>query len=207
MVLINTVISRVNIEQDRDNANKILNATLNNNATLVNDDDNFWRFSREISIYIYSVIIGLLILVTLLRSFMFFSVCMKASTNLHNNMFESLIRATMRFFNTNNSGRILNRFSKDMGSIDELLPSAMIDCLQIGLALLGIIVVVAIVSPWLMIPTVVVGIVFYLLRIFYLRTSRNIKRLEGVSESLNLFIKVLLCKSIFLQLAVQFSLI
>jgi hypothetical protein len=28
-------------------------------------------------------------------------------------------------------GRILNRFSKDMGSIDELLPSAMIDALQV----------------------------------------------------------------------------
>lgn len=168
------------MEQDRNAHDKILNATFNNNTS---SDDDFWQFSRETSIYIYSVIIGLLILVTLVRSFTFFSVCMKASTNLHNNMFESIIRATMRFFNTNNSGRILNRFSKDMGSIDELLPAAMIDCLQIGLTLLGIIVVVAVVSPWLMLPTFIVGIVFYLLRIFYLRTSRNIKRLEGVSKS------------------------
>lgn len=88
----------------------------------------------------------------------------------------------MRFFNTNSAGRILNRFSKDMGSIDELLTSAMIDCLQIGLALIGIIIVVAIVNPWLMIPTVVSAVIFYFLRIFYVRTSRNIKRLEGISK-------------------------
>lgn len=37
----------------------------------------------------------------------------------------------MRFFNTNTSGRILNRFSKDMGAIDEFLPNAMIDCTQV----------------------------------------------------------------------------
>lgn len=88
----------------------------------------------------------------------------------------------MRFFNTNTSGRILNRFSKDMGAIDELLPIAMIDCLQIGLALVGIIVVVGISNPWLMIPTFIIGWIFYCLRVIYLATSRSIKRLEGVSE-------------------------
>lgn len=145
--------------------------------------DDFWNFSRETSIYIYSVIIGLLIVATLVRSFTFFAVCMRASTNLHNTMFMSIIRASMRFFNTNSSGRILNRFSKDMGSVDELLTSAMIDCLQIGLALIGIIIIVAVVNLWFMIPTAVIGFIFYLLRIFYLRTSRNVKRLEGITRS------------------------
>ncbi|KAJ8974858.1 hypothetical protein NQ317_001956 [Molorchus minor] len=173
----------VNLEQ-QDNPTSILNASykvvvdsrINTNDT----STDFWHFSRETSIYIYSFIIALLIILTMVRSFTFFAVCMRASTNLHNSMFMSITRATMRFFNTNSSGRILNRFSKDMGAIDELLPAAMIDCLQIGLALLGIIIVVGIVNPWLMLPTCAIGVVFYLLRIFYLRTSRNIKRLEGL---------------------------
>jgi ABC-type multidrug transport system fused ATPase/permease subunit len=152
------------------------------NTKAADDETDFWHFSRDTSIYIYSVIIGSLIIITLVRSVTFFTVCMRASTRLHDNMFGSITRATMRFFNTNSAGRILNRFSKDMGSIDELLTSAMIDCLQIGLALLGIIIVVAIVSPWLMIPTVIAGVVFYFLRIFYIRTSRNVKRLEGISK-------------------------
>lgn len=37
------------------------------------------------------------------------------------------IRLFVSFF----VGRILNRFSKDMGSIDEMLPSALIDCVQV----------------------------------------------------------------------------
>ncbi|KAG5868529.1 hypothetical protein JTB14_032276 [Gonioctena quinquepunctata] len=175
----------VNLEQE-DNAeiNKLNSSKKQTNETISESTDtDFWHFSRETSIYIYSVIIVMLVIVTLLRSFAFFAMCMRASTNLHDNMFMSMTRATMRFFNTNSAGRILNRFSKDMGAIDELLPAALIDCLQIGLSLLGIIIVVAVVSPWLMIPTFLIGIVFYLLRIFYLRTSRNIKRLEGTTRS------------------------
>jgi ATP-binding cassette subfamily C (CFTR/MRP) protein 4 len=183
----------VNIEQE--DANKIMKDTKLDttdfnrttkrdvNTKAADDETDFWHFSRDTSIYIYSVIIGSLIIITLVRSVTFFTVCMRASTRLHDNMFGSITRATMRFFNTNSAGRILNRFSKDMGSIDELLTSAMIDCLQIGLALLGIIIVVAIVSPWLMIPTVIAGVVFYFLRIFYIRTSRNVKRLEGITRS------------------------
>lgn len=56
---------------------------------------------------------------------------------------------------------------------------------QIGLSLIGIIVVIAIVNPWLMIPTIIVLGIFYLLRIVYLSTSRNIKRLEGISKYLD----------------------
>ncbi|RZC36194.1 multidrug resistance-associated protein, partial [Asbolus verrucosus] len=173
----------VNLEQE-DASKQITEASNSTQAEIAADDEtDFWHFSRETSIYIYSVIIGSLIIITLVRSFTFFTICMRASTRLHDNMFSSITRATMRFFNTNSAGRILNRFSKDMGSIDELLTSAMIDCLQIGLALLGIIIVVAIVSPWLMIPTAVAGVVFYFLRIFYIRTSRNVKRLEGITRS------------------------
>lgn len=37
-------------------------------------------------------------------------------------MFNGIISTSMRFFDTNPSGRILNRFSKDMGATDEFLP-------------------------------------------------------------------------------------
>lgn len=46
-------------------------------------------------------------------------------------MFASIIHASMAFFNANTSGRILNRFSKDMGAVDEMLPNAFIDTTQV----------------------------------------------------------------------------
>ncbi|KYN20535.1 hypothetical protein ALC57_07134 [Trachymyrmex cornetzi] len=70
-----------------------------------------------------------------------------------------------------------------METVDEMLPAVFIDCLQIGIALLGIIIVVATANVWLLIPTVLIGIVFYYMRIFYLATSRSVKRLEGITHS------------------------
>ncbi len=106
---------------------------------------------------------------------------MKASTHLHNLMYQGVTRATMYFFNTNPSGRILNRFSKDMGQVDEILPSVMIDVIQIFLSLGGILAVVSIVNYWFLFPTLTIAIFFYFLRSFYLKTSRSIKRLEATS--------------------------
>lgn len=56
------------------------------------------------------------------------------SHRLHDKMFECVSQSPMSFFHINPSGRILNRFSKDMGSVDELLPQAMIDCFQVTVA-------------------------------------------------------------------------
>lgn len=138
---------------------------------------------RETCIYVFTGITVATIIVTIARSFLFFYSCMQASVRLHNRMFESITRATMWFFNNNTSGRILNRFSKDMGAIDELLPSCMMDVIQIGITLLAIIIVVSSVNPYLLVPTFGCALIFYFLRKFYLSTSRSVKRLEGVSRS------------------------
>ncbi|XP_015517778.1 probable multidrug resistance-associated protein lethal(2)03659 isoform X1 [Neodiprion pinetum] len=139
--------------------------------------------NRDMCIYTYSGITVATVIFTFLRTYMFVSVCMRASKTLHGNMFRCITRTTMRFFNTNTSGRILNRFSKDMGAIDELLPMSMSDVVQIGLSLLGVIVLVTMINPLLMIPTVIILILLYVMRVIYISTSRSVKRLEGITRS------------------------
>ena len=43
--------------------------------------------------------------------------------------------------------------------------------------------IVIYIQPLIVIPTLIVGVVFVLLRRFYLKTSRSVKRLEGVTKS------------------------
>lgn len=87
---------------------------------------------RQRNIYIYSSSIVLVLALTLTRSFSFFTMCLRASRTLHDKLFRGIIRAKMVFFNNNPSGRILNRFSTDIGCIDSHLPVAMMDCLVVS---------------------------------------------------------------------------
>lgn len=153
------------------------------NATIITDggsEDVF--FDREIDIIIFSALTFGAVIITLSRSFMFFNVTMKASRNLHDAMFAGVTRATMYFFNVNPSGRILNRFSKDVGQIDETLPFILVDVFQIMFAMIGAIGVLAVVNPVYLVPTVILFSIFYFLRKFYLKTSLDVKRLQATSN-------------------------
>lgn len=86
---------------------------------------------NDYALIIYSSILGLAIVIAVARSLGFFSYCMSASTKLHNAMFSKIVFSPMLFFNNNPSGRVLNRFSKDIGSVDETLPITMIDTVQV----------------------------------------------------------------------------
>ena len=44
------------------------------------------------------------------------------SKNLHNRMLKKISRAPLQFFDSNPSGRIINRFSKDTSIADSNLP-------------------------------------------------------------------------------------
>lgn len=95
-------------------------------------------------------------------------------------MFHSILHAPMRFFDLNSSGRILNRFSKDMGAIDETMPRIMMEAIQIILVMCGILIVIIIVNPPMTIALLISAVLFALIMKLYLRPSQDLKRLEGI---------------------------
>lgn len=143
----------------------------------------FAALTREQYLLIYSGAMGVMLCLSLNRSFSFFYLCLRASIRLHDQLFRGITRATMFFFNTNPSGRILNRFSRDIGCIDIFLPSAMMDCILFFVEFTAIISLVAIVNYWLLLPTAIMGVLFYGLRHIYTNTARSIKRVEALTRS------------------------
>lgn len=97
---------------------------------------------QQWDITIYGILIATLFVSTILRSVSFFAICMRASVRLHNNIFERLVRAPVSFFENSPAGRVLNRFTKDLGIIDDNLPSVAYDLNLIGAQAIGIIVTV-----------------------------------------------------------------
>lgn len=159
------------------------NATTTTTIKEINDIANDGPvLSTNACLYIHGGLILSLFIVGICRSFAFVSICMRASANLHSAMFQSLVSAKMRFFDTNPSGRILNRFSKDCGAVDEWLPKVILDSMQMVLSIFGVVIVALIIDYLFIIPMVVLGIAFTYVRRVYLKTSKNIKRLDGISE-------------------------
>ncbi|XP_022166672.1 probable multidrug resistance-associated protein lethal(2)03659 [Myzus persicae] len=142
-----------------------------------------WIVSRQTCVIVFAILTLLIIISAFVELALLVSICTTASSNLHNQMFSSITRATMNFLNKNPSGRILNRFSKDVGIIDEILPPLFVDVVQIGLVVIGILIVVGIVNVYLILPTLVIVVLFIKMRKIYMTTTRNVKRLEGVARS------------------------
>ncbi|XP_046746883.1 ATP-binding cassette subfamily C member 4-like isoform X1 [Diprion similis] len=169
-----------------------LNKSMTVSNQTVDQRPNFWQptwldeygiLRPTIAVYVYTFCIAGCVFFALFRSVLFMKLSMNASQNIHNTMFANLLQATMRFFNTNPTGRILNRFSKDIGTMDELLPRTLLEALQIFVYIIGILVMIAIVNTWLILPIILMISIFYVVRFYYLKTAQNIKRLECVTKS------------------------
>ncbi|XP_058839991.1 ATP-binding cassette sub-family C member 4-like [Topomyia yanbarensis] len=139
-----------------------------------------WTTEHHVFVYTGLIILNLLLSV---NSLTFFEICLRASLHLHTDLYRGISRATMYFFNTNSSGRIMNRFSKYIGLIDSSLPVVLIDSLYFFLELAGIIAIVSLANYWLLVPTAGMGLIFYLLRFVFLKTARNVKRVEAITRS------------------------
>lgn len=150
------------------------------NRMLEDLTSNVW--STETYAYIYTGIIVALFVIAFVRSWTFYRLTRTISQNLHDSMFHGLVSTTMRFFDLNPSGRIMNRFSKDMGTADEMLPKAIFDAGQLILSMTGAVLVTVYTNPIFSIVILVMAIFFWNMRKIYLQSSTNIKRLEGTSE-------------------------
>ncbi|XP_043748473.1 ATP-binding cassette sub-family C member 4-like [Cervus elaphus] len=117
------------------------------------------------------------------RSLLALYILVNSSQTLHNKMLKSILRAPVLFFDRNPAGRILNRFSKDIGQMDESLPSSFQKFIQTSLQVIGMVGVVVVVIPWIAIPVIPLGIIFFFLRRYFLETSRDVKRLESSTQS------------------------
>ena len=107
----------------------------------------------------------------------------RAARELHARMFDRLIVAPMKFFHSTPLGRILNRFSKDVGDTDKNLAVMLGMTLSVYLGFLGTVVVLAFTAVWTVIAFVPLLVAFYYLQGYYRASSREIKRMDAISRS------------------------
>ncbi len=141
---------------------------------------------REVIIYalIYASSGGINLIFVLFRAFLLARGSLRVAKWTHDRMLWSVMRSPVSFFDTTPIGRILNRFSKDQHSVDDGVPKALLlFTLANTFMLLAIIFVIAFASPLFLIAILPLAYAYTWLQNFYMRSSREIKRLESISRS------------------------
>uniref|UniRef100_A0A3P9LFB7 ATP-binding cassette, sub-family C (CFTR/MRP), member 4 n=1 Tax=Oryzias latipes TaxID=8090 RepID=A0A3P9LFB7_ORYLA len=153
------------------------------NSSIPNGPNATEELDLNLYLGVYAGLTASTIVFGFMRNLLLFNVLVRCAQALHNRMFNSILKTPVRFFDINPIGRVLNRFSKDIGQLDSLLPLTFVDFVQVFLQILGVVAVAASVIPWILIPVVPLLLVFIFLRRYFLKTSREIKRLEGTTRS------------------------
>ncbi|KAH8312051.1 hypothetical protein KR044_009125 [Drosophila immigrans] len=177
-IAINRTANLSNVTLDESTTSAPVNDTVQISATSSIEDS-----VRQELVLFYSIILAATFIVYLMRTFGYFRMGLRISLRLHDRLFRGITRATMYFFNTNSSGRILNRFSKDIRTIDTDLAHTLLDCISFAIDVSGVLIIVAIANYWLLVPAAVIVVILACIRYLYVNTSRSIKRLEGISRS------------------------
>lgn len=156
-------------------------AEINNNAAAAANSTSFSSASDETSTL--SILFATFLVVLVVRSLVYMHLAVSSSRQLHNRAFVGMIGTALRFFDTQPVGRILNRFSKDLDYIDDLMPDTGMDTLQLGLQCLAVCIIVCFVDPFIILAVLPAILLFVAIRWLYLQTSREVKRIEGIARS------------------------
>ncbi|KAM9843269.1 multidrug resistance-associated protein 1 [Aulostomus maculatus] len=106
-----------------------------------------------------------------------------ASRCLHQSMLYDVLRSPMSFFERTPSGNLVNRFAKEMDTIDSVIPSIIKMFMGSFFNVLGACVVILIATPLVAIIIPFLGVLYFFVQRFYVASSRQLKRLESVSRS------------------------
>ncbi|KAF9434197.1 hypothetical protein BGZ76_008408 [Entomortierella beljakovae] len=138
---------------------------------------HYWIMTYFYFVLASAIMLALLILISIV--FM----ARKASKVLHNAMLTPMVRSPMSFFDVTSSGKIVNRFSHDINSIDLDLPLQFVNLMFITFMAINIFGFCIAASPYFLIIMIPLGLSYYHLGGFFLVSSRELKRLDLAARS------------------------
>ncbi len=151
-------------------------------AAFVNGNNYFVSFNTWAAVY--GSLAGAALILFYFSDLNLFWSCLTASQKIHDSSFSNLLRGTMHFFDTTPIGRILNRYSKDVDTLDNSMPFAMEQLVIYSLQSLSIFVAIAVVAPLILSTFPALFLLFFLVARFLRSSNRQSRRILAVSKSL-----------------------
>ncbi|KAG8737214.1 hypothetical protein FRC10_008460 [Ceratobasidium sp. 414] len=132
---------------------------------------------------IYVGIQGGIIVVRVLNQIPRITSTLRASRILFEKMLRSVVRAPSRFFDTTPSGRILNRFSKDIDDIDSGLQNYIVNVVAQVIALVVAVGTIVYAVPAFIVPAVAIAYIHLWFARGYVVAARDLTRIQANTRS------------------------
>ncbi|KAL3231384.1 ATP-dependent bile acid permease [Nakaseomyces bracarensis] len=108
---------------------------------------------------------------------------LNASKKIFTSLLDRILQAKVRFFDATPTGRIMNRFSKDMEAVDEQLPPLIQGVFFAGIETVMTLMLISFITPQFTVVSFIIIVAYGAVGYFYLNTSRELKRLESITKS------------------------
>ena len=131
----------------------------------------------------YTLLVFLFILVSTLRDLLQYYISLRASRLLHSRVLHGLLYACPRFFDVTPIGRIMNRLSKDVETVDQDMASSLRMMIEAVVTLAAILGIICWATPSFLYMAGFILIMYYVIASLYLGSSRELKRIESVERS------------------------
>ena len=132
---------------------------------------------------IYVVINVGVVLLTFAKEFYLRMRGLHASKSLFLELLQAVLFSPMGFFDTTPLGRIINRFSKDVYTVDEQLPQTVRAYIGTMARVFSTLAYIVVITPLFLVGLVPVFVFYYFAQRYYIKTSRELTRLESTSRS------------------------
>ncbi|KAM4895242.1 ATP-binding cassette sub-family C member 5 isoform 7-T7 [Sylvia borin] len=132
---------------------------------------------------IYALSMAVMLILKAVRGVVFVKGTLRASSRLHDELFRRILRSPMKFFDTTPTGRILNRFSKDMDEVDVRLPFQAEMFIQNVILVFFCVGVISGVFPWFLVAVGPLIVLFTVLHVVSRVFIRELKRLDNITQS------------------------
>jgi ABC-type multidrug transport system fused ATPase/permease subunit len=132
---------------------------------------------------VYALIGVAYLIISFVREVVVFWGSLHASYEIHERLLKSVMHAKFRFFDATPLGQMMNRFSKDLESVDQEVAPVAIGMFHSLASVVVVIVLISVITPGFLIAALFITVIFCGVGAFYLHSSRDLKRLESVNRS------------------------
>lgn len=132
---------------------------------------------------VYAILGVVFMIITLSREAVLFWGSLGASRRIHSRLVNAVMHAKFRFFDSTPLGQLMNRFSKDIESVDQEIAPVAIGVVHCLASIITVVVLISVIIPAFLIAGVFISALFFLIGMFYINSSRDLKRLESIQRS------------------------